>query len=89
MFVTIISISMLFESLNFDDSIESGVACRPPLFAYRKNAIPQNDLYIALHQRELIIVIHNIKANYVLRVLEPFPLRDNAFKVLENLSEKY
>ena len=58
------------------------------LFAYRKNAIPQNDLYIALHQRELIIVIHNIKANYVLRVLEPFPPRYNAFKVLENLSEK-
>jgi hypothetical protein len=41
-----------------------------------------------LHQRELIIVIHNIKANYVLRVLEPFPLRYNAFKMLENLSEK-
>ncbi len=37
---------------------------------------------------ELIIVIHNIKANYVLRVLEPFLLRYNAFKVLENLSEK-
>jgi hypothetical protein len=29
MFVTIISISMLFESLNFADMIESGVACRP------------------------------------------------------------
>ncbi len=28
-FVKIASISMLFESLNFDDSIESGVACRP------------------------------------------------------------
>ncbi len=53
------------------------------MFAYRKNAIPQNGLYIALHQRELIIVIHNIKANYVLRVLEPFPLRYIALKCLK------
>jgi len=60
-----------------------------PLFAYRKNAIPQNDLYVALHQRKLAIVIHIIKASYVLRVLRPFPLRDNVFKALENLSEKY
>ena len=79
---------MPFESLNFADMIESGVACRPLCLPIGKNAIPQNDLYIALHQRELIIVIHNIKANYVLRVLEPFPLRYIAFKVLENLSEK-
>jgi hypothetical protein len=79
---------MSFESLNFADMIESGVPCRPPLFAYRKNAIPQNDLYVAFHQRELTIAIHIIKASYVLRVLEPFPLRYNAFKVLENLSEK-
>ena len=65
---------MPFESLNFADMIESGVACRSPLFAYRKNAIPQNDLYVAFHQRELTIAIHIIKASYVLRVLEPFPL---------------
>jgi hypothetical protein len=80
---------MLFESLNFDDSIESGVACRPLCLAIGKNAILQNDLYVALHQRKLAIVIHIIKASYVLRVLRPFPLRYNAFKVLENLSEKY
>ncbi len=79
---------MLFESLNFADMIEGGVACRPLCLPIGKNVIPQNVLYIALHQRELIIVIHNIKANYVLRGLEPFPLRYNAFKVLENLSEK-
>jgi hypothetical protein len=60
-----------------------------PLLAYRKNAIPQNDLYIAFHQRVLTIAIHIIKASYGLHVLGPFPLRDNVFKVLENLSEKY
>ena len=48
-FVKITSISMLFESLNFDDSIESGVACRPFCLPIEKNAIPQNDLYIALY----------------------------------------
>ncbi len=79
---------MLFESLNFDDSIESGVACRPFCLPIEKNAIPQNDLYIAFHQKEPTIIVHIIRASYVLRVLEPFPLRYNAFKVLESLSEK-
>ncbi len=79
-FGIIISTSMFFESLNFADVIESGVACRPFCLAIGKIRFHKNDLYIALHQRELIIVIHNIKANYVLRVLKPFPLRYNAFK---------